>query len=436
MKKLILSIIAFSIVLTHGYSQELRRRASWQARIAGPSAHMPGAKIMAVEKNTPLEKAGLSVSDLIIKVDGVVANMETWTNITYSIREGVPVEISYKRGIELRKVTVKLNGIARETHPNIDTYYESVTSDFGITQRVIITKPESAFRKQPAMIILQGLSCSTIEKYPGRSNNWVRVLNDLVEKSGMVVLRVDKPGVGDSEGDCGDTDFATELAGYHEAVRLLKSKRYVDTTNIIVYGSSMGSALGPYIANQHNLAGVISDGTFFKTWFEHMLEIERRILQMEGKSEQEINNRINNISIPLYYGMLIEKKTFGEVIRDNSYLKGNNRHSARHMYGRPVSYYQQVQDFNFAKAWENLTIPVRIMRGTNDWIMTDIDNDMILSALEKSGHKDFSLHRFEGLDHWNTIHESPDNSFYGKPGQWHDDISGIIIQWAQEMTVK
>ena len=62
----------------------------------------------------------------------------------------------------------------------------------------------------------------------------------------MVLYRVEKPGVGDSEDDCGKVDFLTELNGYETAIQHLKSKPYVDSNKIIVYGNSMGSALAPY----------------------------------------------------------------------------------------------------------------------------------------------------------------------------------------------
>lgn len=132
--------------------------------------------------------------------------------------------------------------------------------------------------------------------------------------------------------------------------------------------------------------------------------------------------------------MLIEKKSYTQVIREKPFLKSYNYHSPEHMYGRPVSYYHQVQDFNFAKSWKELKVPARIIRGTNDWIMSDDDNDLILEILKSSGHQDHVLYRYPGLDHWNMIHENPIDSFLGKPGKWKDGISQIILEFAWELT--
>ena len=195
----------------------------------------------------------------------------------------------------------------------------------------------------------------------------------------------------------------------------------------------MGSALAPYFANKYDLNAVISDGTWYRTWFEHMLEIERRIKRMQGMSKTDINRLINKAYIPLYYGMLVQKKSFGEVIDDNPLLAEHNYHGAEHMYGRPMEFYHQMQDFDIAGNWALLKVPVRIRWGTNDWIMSEYDNDIIMEVLGAAGHTNAELYKFPGLDHWNTIHNTATDSFNGNPGRWDDHISDQIVEWAKEL---
>lgn len=434
LKKSLFFCLLLVLTITQSlYSQKLGRRASWEASFKFANTNDPGVVITSIEKNSPLAKAGFMVNDIVIKVNNIlIKNDEIWTEISYGKRAAQAIKIEALRETELVEATIQLNPIPKEEHKNIDTFYEEVTNRYGITQRVIITKPRKK-GKQPAVILIGGLSCSSIEAYPGRGGNWMRVLRDFTRKSDMVFLRIEKPGVGDSEGDCSKSDFFTDLSGYRAAIQLLKSKSYVDSSKIIVYGSSMGSAIAPMLVNEFHLSGVISDGTFFKTWFEHMLEIERRIRQMSGDSESQIVEKMNNYYIPLYYGMLIQKKTYKEVTDEYPALKKYNYHSAQHMYGRPVTYYQQLQDLDLASAWEKVKVPVRIMRGTHDWIMSSFDNKMIINTLKRNGHKDHLLYEYPGLDHWNTIHESPKNSFEGKPGKWEDNISMIMVNWAREL---
>jgi len=430
------SIITFTLLICTSFlfGQELSRRASWQAKLRIIKEH-PGARILSIEAGSPMEKVKMEVDDIILQVNGKrIESDETLTSITYGLRAENPTTLLIRRGTEVFSTSVQFNELEKESHPDLTTSYEHITSDYGVRQRIIITKPKGTTGPQPALFMVQGLSCSTIETYPGRQSNWARQINELVEKTGMIVLRVDKPGVGDSEGDCANTDFLTELEGYRAALRFLKSNESVDPNRIVVYGSSMGSALAPLLANEFNLAGVISDGTFFKTWFEHMLEIERRIRQMSGDDESTIVKKMNEIFIPLYYGMLIQKKSYGEVIDEYPALANHNYHPENHMYGRPVSYYQQLQAFDLAGEWEKLKVPVRIMYGSNDWIMSEFDNQMIMNVLDRSGHEDHELMIYPGLDHWNTIHESVKNSFEGKPGKWDPKVSETLVEWAKELS--
>ncbi|MEQ9403757.1 MAG: alpha/beta fold hydrolase [Cyclobacteriaceae bacterium] len=431
MKRITLFILLIPAMAS---AQDLVRRASWDASIVSPENGKPGAKIHSIIDGSPLDRAGLLAGDVILQVDERRADTdESWTSITYALRSGSRTRLMIKRGSQVLEKSVELQAIEKESHEGIDTSYEWIVSDYGIKQRVIITRPKNRTGRQPALVMIGGLSCSTLETYPGRSGNWPTQINDFIEKTGMVVMRVDKPGVGDSEGDCAETDFITELSGYRAGIRALKTKAYVDTTRIVVYGSSMGSALAPLLANEFNLAGVIADGTFFKTWYEHMLEIERRIRKMSGDDERTIARKMNEAFIPLYYGMLIQKKTYEEVVNEYPAIKASNYHSPRHMYGRPVAYYQQLQDFDLAGEWERLKAPVRILYGLNDWIMSESDNDMIIKVLDASGHEDHKLVKYPGLDHWNTIHETPDDSFYGKPGKWDQKVSDIMTNWAIEL---
>ena len=431
-----LSNLLFSFILTislYSFGQKLSRRATFDAKISYPNNQVPGAKISEITPDSPLDNANFKVNDIIISVNGrKVLNQEDWGAIIYSIRANEDTYFEVKRGSDFYTKNVILNALPKEENKGVDTYYETVINDYGIKQRAIITKPKGN-KKFPAIILVQGLSCSTVEKYSARSNNWVDLIKDLAEKSNMVLMRVEKPGVGDSEGDCGKVDFLTELNGYESAIKLLKEKSYVDTSKIIVYGNSMGSALAPYLANKFELAGLISDGTFFKSWFEHMLEIERRILQIEGKKEAKIAILMNEVYTPLYYEMLIKKRTFEDILIDNPTFKEYHRQGLNHMYGRSMAYYHQVQDFNFSKHWEEVKVPVRIRYGTNDWIMTENDNDMIIAVLDKNNHKDHKLYKYPKLDHWSTIHPDYSSSFNFKPGKWEDKISQQIIDWAWEI---
>lgn len=407
------------------------RRAKWHANFK--PAVPTGREIAAIEPQSVLNEAGLQVGDVLLAVDGeVIRSGDQWWDIIYGLRAGIPTTLTYKRDNRVAEVTVTFEAVPKEHYAGLNTEYGFITSDHNIRQRTIVTWPD-AQQPLPAIFIVGGLSCSSVEYTPGRTSNFIRSLQYLITHSEMLVMRVEKPGVGDSEGRCSQTDFLTELNGYEVALKALLNDERVDSDRVVVYGSSMGSALAPYLANKYQLNGVISDGTFYRSWFEHMLEIERRILTMKGDDQRTVNNKINRAYIPLYYGMLIEKKSYQQVIDEKPLLAEYNYHSPAHMYGRPVQFYHQMQDFNFAGEWASLSAPVRLRWGTNDWIMSEYDIDMIAEVLSAKGHKDFEVLKVPGLDHWDTLHESALDSFQGKPGQWQEALPQQLVDWAKSL---
>ena len=413
----------------------LARRTALEAKVKTVTLDngQLGKQISQLDESSPLFLSGLKLGDVIVSVNTQTFTFpEQWYDFVDSLVENKRYQFGIKRDQQDFAIEATFNGLPLEQHPNLTVSYQQITSSADIKQRIIITKPRHD-SPLPAIFFIQGLSCSSIEILPHRKSNYVQLIKDIVQKSNMVVMRVEKPGLGDSEGNCSATDFSTELAGYEAALQNLQKLPYVDKNKILIYGNSMGSALAPYLADKYSANAVIADGTFFRSWFEHMLEIERRILAMKGHTQTEISNMMNKAYIPLYYGMLINKQSYQQVVNQKPELAKYNYHGAGHMYGRPMSYYDQLQEFDFAGHWQNLKIPVRIRWGTNDWIMSESDNDMIIDTLSSNGNNNAELFKYPGLDHWSTIHPSAKNSFQGKPGTWQDNISQQIVDWAAEL---
>src|SRR5437016_3918575 len=111
----------------------------------------------------------------------------------------------------------------RESYPNVDVIYDSVTSPDGKRLRTIITKPHDSTRKLPVIFVAGWLSCDSIEAPPDTKDATGLVFRGLAQLPGFCLFRIDKQGVGDSEGVCAENDFASELAGLRAAFRALKN---------------------------------------------------------------------------------------------------------------------------------------------------------------------------------------------------------------------
>src|SRR5439155_12495959 len=131
----------------------------------------------------------------------------------------------------------------RESYPNVDVIYDSVTSPYGKRLRTIITKPHDATRKLPVIFVAGWLSCDSIEAPPDTKDATGLVFRGLAQLPGFCLFRVDKQGVGDSEGVCAENDFASELAGYRAAFRALKNYDFIDSNRAYILGISNGGGV-------------------------------------------------------------------------------------------------------------------------------------------------------------------------------------------------
>src|SRR6266404_9944948 len=179
----------------------------------------------------------------------------------------------------------------RESYPNVDVIYDSPTAPDGKRLRTIITKPRNAKGKLPVIFVAGWLSCDSVEAPAGTKDASGLVFQGLARLPQFSLVRVDKQGVGDSEGVCAETDFDSELGGYRAAFRALKHYEFIDSNRVFILGISNGGGFAPLVpesqAEQQQVRGYISVGGWAKTWFEHMLEIERRRFTLMGKTPAE-----------------------------------------------------------------------------------------------------------------------------------------------------
>src|SRR5436190_19495402 len=147
------------------------------------------------------------------------------------------------RGDELpRKVKTP-----RESYGNSEVIYGPVTTPDGKRLRTIITKPRDAKGKLPVIFVAGWLSCDSVEAPAGTKGESGLVFRGLAQLREFALFRMDKHGVGDSEGVCTEADFDSELAGYRAAFRALKNYDFIDTKKIYMLGISNGGGFAPLV---------------------------------------------------------------------------------------------------------------------------------------------------------------------------------------------
>ena len=327
----------------------------------------------------------------------------------------------------------------REGYPNVNVIYDSVTAPDGKRLRTIITKPRNAKGKLPVIFVAGWLSCDSVEAPAGTKDASGLVFRGLAQLPEFSLFRVDKQGVGDSEGVCGETDFDSELAGYRVAFRALGKYDFIDPNRVYVLGISNGGGFAPLVpetdAEQRQVRGYLSVGGWATTWFEHMLEIERRRFTLMGKSSEEVTDRAKKAAI-LYYEWLIKGRTVDDILKEQPGLEElwpeGKDHA--HLYGRPLTFYEQLQKLNLAAAWSKVKVATYALRGQFDWIMSPQDAGLIASYVNSNRELAFS-YEVPQMGHTFQHYLSFADAFKGKEAPFDPKVIGLLVDWLKHEAV-
>lgn len=289
-----------------------------------------------------------------------------------------------------------------ESLPGFDTEYGVVRTSEGVRLRTIITRPAASSGKLPAIFHTQAVSCGSLEPLPA---DRLSVLGGLAQRSGMVLIRIERAGTGDSEGpDCSALDYDTEVRHYREAFDQIARHPWIDADRIVIYGSSLGSTTAPLVAEGKRVAGIMVQGGGAATYLERMINFDRLYLERSGKyrPEQIHDEMIKRIAFQQLY--LLGKKTPQQVEQERPDLKGvwqtiRGGAEAPPHYGRPYAWHWQAADKNFLAAWAKIEAPVMVAYASYDQFEPRASHKVIVDTVNRLRPGTAALVALNGYDH-------------------------------------
>lgn len=417
-------------------SDSLLRHVMVGAAVAPLGSDSAGVRVTAVTPGFTADRLGLEEGDVILEADGRrIGTLIDYARVFRSWRVPREIRLTVRRG-GARRV---LRGVPvprpMETGEGIEVEYGSVVSDSGDRLRTVVTRPESVTGRLPAVVLVSWLSCATVEFASDQDRpGWRRLLHGL-SRAGYLVLRIEKPGVGDSRGpDCSELEYRREVAGYIAGLRSAFARADVDTTAVFLFGGSLGGSIAPVIARERPVRGLIVSGTYARTWFEHILGYERRRLDLSGTPPAEVHERMLALET-LYTEYLIRGRPPGEIVRQRPALARVWTDMPRHQFGRPVRFFQQLQRVNVAGAWDSLAVPVLVLYGEYDWMMAREDHELVarIAASRASGSE---LAVVPGMDHHFMRYPTREHAFREEGGVVAEDAAQRVVEWLQRVAEK
>ena len=317
-----------------------------------------------------------------------------------------------------------------ESYPGVVVSYETLHDAKGQRLRLIVTHPRTEEARFPTIFVVGWLSCDSVEAPPGTTDATQLVMQSIARLAGFATVRMDKPGVGDSEGDCAATDFVTELDDYRQALREIREYPFVDASRIFLFGISNGGGFAPLVAEGSAIRGYVVDGGWIKTWYEHMLEIERRRLVLAGTSVTEINSLMKSVA-QLYSAYLLDRQPPAEIFARQPQLQRLWQGDSDHQYGRPVAYYQQLQDLNLMAAWSQVKVPVLVLHGEFDWIMSRDDLETLASLVNRNAPGAAQFVELPHTGHTFEHYVSRQAAYSGEVSPFDSAVARRITGWLE-----
>jgi alpha-beta hydrolase superfamily lysophospholipase len=394
---------------------------------AAVAADPGGVAVSAVVPGSAAASAGLQRGDVITTIDDApVGGVAQFLDAIRRRPVGTTVALGIRRGGTAQILRVTLGTAANEHDPAFQTLYQSVSID-GSLRRTLLGVPAGARGRLPAVMLVGGIGCFSVDVATSPDDGYRRAIGDIT-KAGFVTLRLEKSGVGDSQGPpCHDVDFATEYHSYEVALDALKRDPHVDPAHVYLLGHSIGSVIAPRLALAHPVAGVIASEAVGRDWFEYELANLRRQLVLGGDPPEVVDAKLQSKERCMQ-ALLIERRPEAEIERAEPDCKVRNG-----IYPVVDAYVQQVAALNIIEPWTRLTVPVDVIYGTSDYVVAREDHVRIVDVVNRAHPGNATLQAIDGMDHTLRVAATPaifyENSAKGVAAPYDTAFSTAVIGW-------
>ncbi len=352
---------------------------------------------LAVTRVSPMAaQAGLAVDDVIVAIDGEPIGSVAALGVRLR-RARESLRLACERGGVRADVEIEVRECPREIIEGALVRYGEAPSEHGAL-RTIVTAP-SGGGPRPAILFVPGIACASIDYGLAPDAPVAQLLRGWTER-GLTTLRVERPGLGDSEGPpCAELDARDELACYAAGLAALREDPAVDRDRIFVFGHSVGGMLAPLLCERAGaLRGVIVYGTSARRWSRCLRDGIERQLALRGSDREEIAAALARFDADPF----------------------EERH------GRTLAYHEGLEALELGAVWARLATPALVVIGEHDWVVSE-EEQRAIGAIAR----DAEVLALEGLDHAFTLHASREASLraLGR-GASHPRLADETARWA------
>ncbi|UTW54663.1 PDZ domain-containing protein [Kordiimonas sp. SCSIO 12610] len=389
----------------------------------------------------------IQTGDKLISVNGQkITDFPSLIPVLRNIYEDSDISVEVIRAGETLTLAAKAQGRPKETGDGFSVEY----SQFNWQEnriRTITYTPDQPRSDGAAVMYIQGYTCGSID-YGMVPDLTLNQLLATYAKAGFKVMKMEKPSVGDSEGqlDCMQIDFSTENMAFLAGLKHFKTHEGVNEDNVFIFGHSLGVLHAAFIAEKGLAKGVMGYGGVVKPWNDYMRDIfTKQAVKYFGTTKAQATENMKSIG-PFLKDWLETDKPWSDVLK-TEHAKAVQSANLIAMNGdlimdRHYSFFRDTSRFDFRKLWAGSKSHVLMMHGTYDiqtvesgWqheIAQIVNDQQRVSAkaltFERTEH---ALMQYPDLQSLLSAMENRSNNA-GNPGEkYNPDIAKASLKWMQ-----
>ena len=386
-----------------------------------------GVRVTFVVPSSPAAQAGLRAGDTINAIAGTtVATVAGFLAAIHNLHAGERISVAGVRSGAPLRLNVTLLPAPDEHDAGVVTEYREIAVDDAL-HRTLLTMPQALSSPAPAVLLIGGIGCFSVDVATNPQDAYMRLTHDLA-RAGFVTMRVEKSGVGDSQGPpCQNVDFDAEVRGYASALTALQRNPHVNPTRIYLVGHSIGSIIAPRLALKNRVAGVIALEGVGRDWPEYEIRNLRRDLELDGESAAAVDQALIE-KAQCMQRLFFEYEPEAVIERSMPFCRVHNG-----IYPVSGAYLQQVAHLNIIEPWPQLGMPVLAVHGTSDFETGLADHQRIVDV-SNSGHPGSATLQVvpamsHGLGRASSAKGAENDDERGIVEPFDSDVSQVIAAW-------
>ncbi len=307
---------------------------------------------------------------------------------------GTKLELSLERGKRALTLTAEVKEYPQEVYPRARVVLDQVKAQGQLLRAIcVLPNGEGPF---PVLYYLPGAHWAS-EEYPLNPQHPVPALLGALADVGIASLRVERSGLGDSQGPaCTRVDYEGELAGYLAGLELLRGVSWADPQRLLLFGHSIGAMHAPLLAEAMRPRAVITFGAGGVPISQGLVGAITRHAELQLGDRAEVRVRSEQVA-ELIRLVVCGQQTPAEVFESRPDLEeiAPGHFHDDEAYGRTVRFYHQLEKVDIEASWRRFGGHLLALHGSRDYISALEDSERLASWCGASAR----VEQVNGVDH-------------------------------------